>query len=228
MRPRMWKQQVGSQRTSRQGDEDSGLHLLPRAEILQQACEASKILGSGHFSAVWAVQVNGAKFAMKVRSVSTFHLFGFPEGSPVLDCAGAYSYVVCCLLADLSISTSLGWSVSRRSCSTSGLAHTYMSAMGCAAQMTLVDHEDEDRGWLMRSLARERYFSLACGGPNVVPIVAAVTAPLFGEGDAHDALASVCQQHTGSSSQPHDPTEGNVTGQAYFFFMPLAEYGMSR
>ena len=101
-----------------------------------------------------------------------------------------------------------------------------MSAQCCAAQMTLVDHEDEDRDWLMRSLARERYFSLACGGPNVVPIVATVTAPLVGEGDAHDALASVCKQHAGSSSQPHDPTDGNVTGQAYFFFMPLAEYGV--
>lgn len=72
MRPRMWTRDVGSRRISRQGDEGRSLRLLPRADVLQQACEGSKLLGSGHFSAVWAVQVNGTKFAMKVRSMSKF------------------------------------------------------------------------------------------------------------------------------------------------------------
>ena len=92
--------------------------------------------------------------------------------------------------------------------------------------MTIVDHDDEDSAWLMRSLARERHFSRACGGSNVVPIVATVTAPLFGQGDAHDALACVCEQFAGSSTQPLTEAKGNATGQAYFSFMPLAEYGV--
>ena len=73
----------------------AALHLLPRADVLQQACEGSKLLGSGHFSAVWAVQVDGAKFAMKVCCV--FGLFHFILISQALYCFSAYMQ---CFLTD--------------------------------------------------------------------------------------------------------------------------------
>ena len=84
----MWATELThSQLVSNVGSEAGGLHLLSRDAVLQQACQSTSMLGSGEFSAVWAVEVNGVTFAMKVRSISAVMVHVHNPCSQAYQCA---------------------------------------------------------------------------------------------------------------------------------------------